>query len=351
MDTLTHALSGALLARVVAPHLPQASAPSLRRALLVGGLTAAFPDGDVVIRLLGDQLTYLNLHRGVTHSLVLLPLWAMLLATLFIWLGRDRHHWRGYFLLSLAGITIHILGDVITSYGTQLFAPFSPWKASLPFTFIIDLWFSAIIIAGLLASWRWRHTTLPASLALTLLAGYVGLQALQHGRAVELGTRYAQQQGMGDAQVVALPQPLSPFNWKIIVSHGDHYAIAYVNLHRAAPLAPVAAAGFLGRIDAVYQPAAMLGWQQQQRYGDAQQEPAARELWNAPSMAEVRRFITYPALALVNHREPEGSCVWFDDLRFTLAELRAPFRFGGCRHSAAEPWRLYRLSDDQLLPL
>ncbi|HEY0721249.1 MAG TPA: metal-dependent hydrolase, partial [Gammaproteobacteria bacterium] len=62
MDTLTHALSGALLARVVAPHLSQVGAPTLRRALVVGALSAAFPDSDAVIGLVSDQLTYLNLH-------------------------------------------------------------------------------------------------------------------------------------------------------------------------------------------------------------------------------------------------------------------------------------------------
>src|SRR5512139_1840494 len=98
MDTLTHALSGVLLARVLAPRLPQASAPTVR------ALTAAFPDSDVVIGLFSNQLTYLNLHRGVTHSLILLPLWALLLASLFTLLDRNRRNWRGYFLLAMAGI-------------------------------------------------------------------------------------------------------------------------------------------------------------------------------------------------------------------------------------------------------
>ena len=51
--------------------------------------------------------------------------------------------------LSLAA---HIAGDVITGFGTMVFAPLSRWRAALGTTFIIDLWFSGIILAGLIAS-------------------------------------------------------------------------------------------------------------------------------------------------------------------------------------------------------
>ena len=86
MDTLTHALSGALLARATAgsekPALP------LGRRVAVGALVAAFPDLDIVATWL-SPLAYLYHHRGVTHSLVMLPLWTVLLAWLFAWI------WRG----------------------------------------------------------------------------------------------------------------------------------------------------------------------------------------------------------------------------------------------------------------
>jgi len=45
-------------------------------------------------------------------------------------------------------IGAHIAGDVITSYGTMLLAPLSDWRAAIGTTFIIDLWFSGIIVAG-----------------------------------------------------------------------------------------------------------------------------------------------------------------------------------------------------------
>src|SRR5687768_3729815 len=67
MDTLTHALSGALLARATAPeeqHQPGVPALTLRARMIAGFLAAAFPDSDFVLRVF-DTLTYVTLHRGV----------------------------------------------------------------------------------------------------------------------------------------------------------------------------------------------------------------------------------------------------------------------------------------------
>ena len=77
MDTLTHALSGALLARATSPK--DAPPRSLPRRIAAGFFSAAFPDSDIVVSLIGP-VAYLENHRGVTHSVLLLPLWAFLIA-------------------------------------------------------------------------------------------------------------------------------------------------------------------------------------------------------------------------------------------------------------------------------
>ncbi len=46
-----------------------------------GTVAAIFPDLDFVLGWI-SELTYLRGHRGVTHSLILLPLWGLLIAWL-----------------------------------------------------------------------------------------------------------------------------------------------------------------------------------------------------------------------------------------------------------------------------
>lgn len=77
MDTLTHALSGALLARATlggSPHTPAGE------RVRVAFLAAAFPDIDYLVSWI-DPLIYLNVHQGLTHSLVLMPVWAAFLTS------------------------------------------------------------------------------------------------------------------------------------------------------------------------------------------------------------------------------------------------------------------------------
>ena len=86
MDTLTHALSGALLARATA----RADAPprSMPRRIAAGFFACAFPDIDFVVSFFGP-IEYLTHHRGATHSILLLPFWALVVAWLLAYILRE----------------------------------------------------------------------------------------------------------------------------------------------------------------------------------------------------------------------------------------------------------------------
>ena len=112
MDTLTHALSGALMARATAPKAGTPDTLPLARRVGIGFFAAAFPDLDVVTSFI-SPLSYIYYHRGVTHSLILLPAWAMLLALLCAFIWRNGPRWRAYFGVIAWNIGIHIAGDLI----------------------------------------------------------------------------------------------------------------------------------------------------------------------------------------------------------------------------------------------
>ncbi|MEW6648128.1 MAG: metal-dependent hydrolase [Pseudomonadota bacterium] len=345
MDTLTHALSGMLLARATAPVQPHSGQLPLRSRMLVGLLAGAFPDSDFVLQLFGDAFIYLNHHRGVTHSLPLLPLWALLLSGLFVLLWRRRHAWQAFYGVALLALGIHVAGDVITAFGTRIFAPFSDYRAALPAIFIIDLWFTGIIVAGLLAAWLWR-SRLAARLGLTLLAAYVGVQVWHMQAAGEIAQHWVQTQGVTAREVAALPQPLSPFHWKLLARDDGGYHRADLNLYRdAVPATPTDDAGFLARVTALYRPAGDLQWDYRPLFGaDVAEQALAREAWQAPVLAGMHRFAEYPALYRID-RKSAGVCVWFYDLRFELRNLRNPFIFGACRADEQARWRLERLTE------
>ena len=146
MDTITHGIAGALIGKAIfggedlfGPSTGVASvrekngSRDLPRSKVNRGrivtwslmLGAIFPDSDVLRDLLShDRLLVVTWHRSITHSLVMLPLWALLLAGI----TRAFTSWRKWEAPSFAalsriyavGILSHILLDLVTSFGTMI---------------------------------------------------------------------------------------------------------------------------------------------------------------------------------------------------------------------------------------
>jgi inner membrane protein len=334
MDTLTHALSGALLARATNPK--DAPPRSLPRRMAAGFFACAAPDLDFVVGFFGP-VAYLEQHRGVTHSLLLLPLWALLFSWILAKILREPRGWRALYGITAMAIGLHIAGDWITGFGTMVLAPFSNFRAALGTTFIIDLWFTGIIVAGLLASIVFRKTRIPALAAGAALAGYVAFQYAEKQVALALGHAYAVDRGLKEARITAHPRPPTPFNWTVFVSEENAHHYAHVNLYRTDPKPYRPGDGFLARIDSPYLPLLKAQWVTRSRYGETDQQ-AIREAWNADSMKAYRWFADLPAFDGLQ-RDPW--CAYFVDLRFlTPGRDAVPFRYGSCRASSGAPWRL-----------
>jgi inner membrane protein len=336
LDTLTHALSGALVARATASR--QAAPGQVARRVTAGFLAAAAPDLDFIVSFAGP-VQYLLTHRGVTHSLLLLPLWALPLSWLLAKLLREPGGWRALYGVTALGIGTHIAGDVITSFGTMVLAPFSDWRAAIGTTFIIDLWFTGIILAGLVFSLLFRRTRVPAIAACAVLVGYVGLQGYARHEALEFAARYASENGIADARIEAHPRPVSPFNWTVFVSEPDMHHYAHVNVMRREPKR--AEPGFIATLNAAYLPLAEAQWEKRSRYGRTEEVRAlAKEAWSSPALEFFRWFADVPAF---NGLTEGSTCAWFVDLRFlTPGRAAMPFEFGACREHPGEPWQAYR---------
>ncbi len=341
MDPVTHLLSGALAARATFTGRHSSTSLSLGDRTLAGGLAATAPDIDNAIFFFVDTLAYLNWHRGVTHSLVLMPLGALLLSWVLAWLsGRIRrraYRWQDLYGVCLLGIGVHIAGDCLTPYGTMLFAPLSDDKYTLSTTFVIDPWFTAIIVLALLFSIRWPVRS--ARLGVLVLGGYLGFQVMLHQQARDLAREYALRRGSPVFQAYALPQPLSPFNWKLLVVDGERYHRALAHLGPPSfALASTEDKGILRRLAGAYRPTDVLVWRVHQRFGD---DPGsrglAREAWRQMSMAEVRRFTLFPAAFRLGGEDGD-LCIWFTDLRYVLPVLEPPFQFRVCRSRGASDW-------------
>ncbi|THF62180.1 metal-dependent hydrolase [Pseudothauera rhizosphaerae] len=352
MDTLTHALSGAVLGRLmVRPgHAAHPGRLRVAQAVLAGTAAAAFPDIDFVLGYV-SEIAYLRGHRGVTHSVLMAPLWALLLAWLMAGISRlardGTRPWRAFYPVALGGLLIHIAGDWITQFGTMMLAPFSDRRFGLGTTFIIDLVISGLLLGGLAASALWRSSRVPAALALAGVAGWVGISWVGRGEALDAGRAYAAAHGVPVVELDAAPRPASPFNWTVILFDGADYHVAHLNTRRREPLAAGPDDHFIRRFSAPYQPVHLAEWTRVPKFGNGAAQGLARNVWAADGFAFFRWFAMFPVLDHAAAETPDGQqCAGFRDLRFDIPQRdHQPFRYGLCGRTDEGPWRLYALAD------
>lgn len=265
---------------------------------------------------------------------MLLPLWAIPLAWLLAKILREPGGWKALYGVTALSIGLHIAGDLITSYGTMILAPLSDWRAGIGTTFIIDLWFTGIIVLGLVGCVLFRKTRAPAVASLAVLVGYVGFQYVQRERALEFAREYAATNGLANARVTAQPRPVSPFNWTVFVSDDQAHRFAHVNLRRTEAKRYRPGDGFIARMDSPYLPLDQAIWVTRRRYGEADQQ-FIEAAWRSEPLAFFRWFAELPAF----DGETDSKCAWFVDLRFDAPGRGViAFRYGACRD--AQDWRL-----------
>ncbi|MEQ1911500.1 MAG: metal-dependent hydrolase [Vicinamibacterales bacterium] len=268
MDNLTHSLFGLTLART-----PLGRAGRGTTAALL--LASSAPDIDIVVTA-GGAANYLEFHRGPTHGPLGVIGLALVVATL-VWAGRRR--WdrsvtdtpASFLMLwavSMVGVVCHVLMDLPTSYGTRPLSPFTWTWFGLDWMPIVDVYLLAILGAGL---WfgrgagtdpsRTARRRRNAAIALVLMAANYGLRAGSHHMAIErasavFGSRlpawceHSSRPGWGLehwphfpadtprnagasrclVELAAVPDFISPFQWRLIAQLSNSYEMRDVNL-------------------------------------------------------------------------------------------------------------------------
>ena len=165
MDTFTHAFAGALLGKGLfttrRSESPTEHSQQSTVAILAVTIGSAFPDIDVFYNNFAQiNLGALKYHRYVTHSIVMLPFWALLLTPLIRWGARRFGFTPPSFLwtalATAVGIASHILLDLVTSFGTMIWSPLSRVRPAWDIIFIVDFIMSAILLVPQFAAWVHR---------------------------------------------------------------------------------------------------------------------------------------------------------------------------------------------------
>ena len=108
------------------------------KALLIGMLAGTLPDLDVAINPLLDTVSGLDQHRGFTHSISFWLLGSCGLAILSKKVFKLSLTIKEWFWMYFWVFSTHAILDCFTSWGTQIFWPFSKIRVAFKSIFIID---------------------------------------------------------------------------------------------------------------------------------------------------------------------------------------------------------------------
>ena len=197
------------------------------------------PDLDILIQSPVDPLLALEYHRHFTHSLIFIPIGAVLVALAIHFLVGRR--WQLPFIQTfaccLAGYATHALLDSATSYGTRLFWPFSDLRVSGGIVSIIDplvtvplLVMSTISIA--------RGKRLFAWIGLAWLGVYLSIGAVQHNAALAAGQALAASRGHEPVRFEIKPSFANLLVWKVVYEANDTFYVDAIRVSLETQIYP-----------------------------------------------------------------------------------------------------------------
>ena len=164
MDTITHGIAGALIGKAIFngdDAFPPINMDKRRLATWAVMLSSVFPDSDVLVDLFShNELLMITWHRSLTHSLLMLPIWSVLLAyatgAIARWRQWDSPSFLGLTGLYAVGILSHILLDLVTTFGTMIWSPLEWSRPAWDILFIVDFTFTAILLIPQLLAWAYE---------------------------------------------------------------------------------------------------------------------------------------------------------------------------------------------------
>lgn len=231
MDNLTHTAAGLFLCRAGLNRWTPLAAPVLI-------LAANIPDIDI-LSASGGSVAYLHYHRHFTHSLLGMPVMALLAVAIVRLIARRPLSWMGAFAAAMVAVASHLLLDLTNVYGVRLLLPFSGQWFRLDYTSVIDLWIWAALLLAVvapfvgrlvgseIASTARRSRTYGrgwACFGLAFLLLYNGARGVLHSRAAaELDARMYQ--GANPIRVLAGPDAANPLRWHGVAETSDFYAM------------------------------------------------------------------------------------------------------------------------------
>ena len=298
MDSLSQIVLGAAVGEVVLGRRIG------NRAMIWGAVAGTIPDMDVLGKYVLSELDNLGFHRGISHSLLFSVVGALVFGWAANQLYRSRHHawiamgtkaaaavvvgfvvnfltmilapgqwlplalyvpliglwwWRhgqrryfsgtwgapdadlrGWVALFFWGFLTHILLDCFTTYGTQIFAPFSNMRVAWGTISVADPLYTVPFLICLLVAARFARTdrrrTVWNWVGIGLSSAYLLLTVVHYNRVSRTFTDALAKQDIAHERFFITPTIFNNVLWNGVVDAGEVYLLAQHSFYDEVPV-------------------------------------------------------------------------------------------------------------------
>ena len=224
MDPVTQGAVGAAFAQTTAKK------NNILLIGFIGFLAGLAPDLDALIQSSDDPILFLEYHRQFTHSLFFIPFGSLIVALMLFPFVKSSMSIKTVYYASLLGYATHGLLDACTSYGTQLFWPFSNERVTWNNISIVDPLFTIPVVILVVIAIKTKKKIF-SFFSIGWIIFYLSLGFIQYERALLAAVELAQMRGHSPERLTLKPSFGNLILWKSIYQHNETF---YVDAIRTA---------------------------------------------------------------------------------------------------------------------
>lgn len=232
MDSLSQIALGITTAEVCA------GSKLRNKTFLYGAILGTIPDLDIVVGKFLSDVQGVAIHRGLSHSIVFFLLLSPLLGSILHRLEKDKITLNRSVGMVFACLFTHVLLDMFTTWGTQIFWPIEH-RIALKTIFVVDPLYTIPLLVGLVYVWKskslekrkkYLYRGLLVSSAYLLLTVGLKLMALNKFK------KALEEQQIVYEDIIVKPTAFNTILWNANVAVEDGYLLGDYSFFDSQPI-------------------------------------------------------------------------------------------------------------------
>jgi len=228
MDSLTQALLGATTFALIKDKQIG------NRSLIIGAVCGTIPDLDVLLFPFYNEIELLLIHRGFSHSILFAILLTIFFSEIAYKIYNKQYKRLKWYLAFFLSIMTHAILDCFTTYGTQLFNPFSSQLISFNTIHVIEPVYTLTLLIGIVLVLIKKNMSLSRQhilkYSIIISTTYLLWTFISKEIAQQSFIRELQCQKIRFQDIKVSPTPLNSLLWHGIVKTNNGYYFATYSL-------------------------------------------------------------------------------------------------------------------------